>query len=140
MTLSRKFRGIGLIFVCAFIVMCKEPAFAKKEIPNLPDPDKLVKEAQKIVSISDLAAYEQLPVEESKNDGYWWNKQNRDEKILYVKQLIAGFKLSDKKVSAKKIVKILDMEYNPRDNPLDIKMDKSIERMFNIVTKEMMLK
>ena len=133
-------RRIGLIFISACFVMCYEPAFAKKQVSNVPDPDKLVLEAQKIVSIADMAAYEQLPVEESEKDGYWWNKQKRDDKLAYVKQLIAGFKLTDKKLAAKKIANILDIEYNPRDNPLDIKMDKSVERMFNIVTKEMMLK
>jgi len=141
MITSHKLRRIGLliIFISLFI-LCREPAFAKKEVSNIPDPDKLVLEAQKLVSIADLATYEQLPVEESSRDGYWWNKQSRDDKLAYIKQLIAGFKLSDKKISAKKIVNLLDTEYNPRDNPLDIKMDKSIERMFNIITKEMMLK
>lgn len=130
--------GLLLMFVC--FIICPKQVFAKKEVSDVPDPDRLVSEAQKLVSIEDLAAYEQLPVEESYRDGYWWNKQNRDDKLAYVKQLIIGFKLSDKKISANKIVKILDTEYNPRDNPLDIKMDKSIERVFNIIAKEMMLK
>ncbi|MDD5129050.1 MAG: hypothetical protein PHO40_05305 [Candidatus Omnitrophica bacterium] len=140
MITSHKLKHIGLLVIFISLIICKEPAFAKKEVSSIPDPDKLVLEAQKLVSIADLAAYEQLPVEESSKDGYWWNKQNRDDKLAYVKQLIAGFKLSDKRISAKKIVSLLDTEYNPRDNPLDIKMDKSIERMFNIITKEMMLK
>jgi len=137
---SRRLREISLIFIGACFIMCQEPAFAKREISNVPDPDKLVIEAQKMVSIADLAAYEQLPVAESEKDGYWWNKQKRDDKLAYIKQLIIGFKLADKKLPAKKIVNILDIEYNPRDNPLDIKMDKSVERMFNIITKEMMLR
>jgi hypothetical protein len=137
----RELRLIGSIFICAcFIIAGNELAFAKKDVPSVPDPDKLVLEAQKLVSIADMAAYEQLPIEESEKDGYWWNKQRREDKLAYVKQLIIGFKLTDKKLAAKRIVNILDVEYNPRDNPLDIKMDKSIERMFNIITKEMMLK
>ncbi len=137
---SRLLRRIGLIFISVCFVMCHEPAFAKKEVSNVPDPDRLVIEAQKMVSIADMAAYEQLPIEESEKDGYWWNKQKRDDKLAYIKQLIIGFKMADKKLPVKKIVNILDIEYNPRDNPLDIKMDKSVERMFNIITKEMMLR
>jgi hypothetical protein len=140
MTSDMNKRGIGVLFICACFVLCQDLAFAKKEVSNVPDPDKLVLEAQKMVRAEDQAIYEQLPVEESSRDGYWWNKQNRNEKLNYVKDLIAGFKLTDKKLSAKKIVQTLDMEYNPRDNPLDIKMDKSIERMFNVIIKEMMLK
>ncbi len=140
MTCDMSRRGMGILFVCACFVLCQDSAFAKKEVSNLPDPDKLVLEAQKMVRAEEQAIYEQLPVEESLRDGYWWNKQNRNEKLNYVKDLISGFKLADKKLSAKKIVQTLDIEYNPRDNPLDIKMDKSIERMFNIITKEMMLK
>lgn len=140
MTCDMNKRAIGVLFICACFVLCQDLAFAKKEVSNVPDPDKLVLEAQKMVRAEDQAIYEQLPVEESSRDGYWWNKQNRNEKLNYIKGLIAGFKLTDKKLSAKKIVQTLDMEYNPRDNPLDIKMDKSIERMFSVVTKEMMLK
>lgn len=136
--------GAGLtrtvsVFLCVSFFSVNA-AFAGKPAPSVPDPDLLVTEAQKLVSISDIAAYEQLPVEESRNDGYWWNKQNMADKLAYVKQLVISFKLPEKKVSVKKVVRMLDMEYNPRDNPLDIKIDKSVERMFNIVTKEMALK
>jgi len=131
-------RTVPILFcACLFSV---NAAFAGKPAPSVPDPDLLVTEAQKLVSISDIAAYEQLPVEESLNNGYWWNKQNMADKLAYVRQLIISFKLSDKKIPVKKVVKMLDAEYNPRDNPLDIKIDKSVERMFNIVTKEMALK
>ncbi|MDD5691413.1 MAG: hypothetical protein PHC37_06960 [Candidatus Omnitrophica bacterium] len=140
MTCDMDKRGMGILFICACFILCLDLVFAKNEVYDVPDPSKLVLEAQKMVSVGELAAYEQLPVEESSRDGYWWNKQDRDEKLEYVKGLIAGFKLTDKKLSAKKVVRVLDREYNPRDNPLDIKMDKSVERMFNIVIKEMMLK
>ncbi len=133
-------RGIGVLFICACFVLCQDIAFAKKKISKAPDPQKEMLEAQKMVTEEQQALYEQLPVEESSKDGYWWNKQDKNEKLAYVKELIAGFGLEDKKLPAKKIVSQLDIEYNPRDNPLDIKMDKSIERMFNIITKEMMLK
>ena len=133
--------GVGfLLLVCAGFVLFQGTAFAKKETFSAPDPAKLVFEAQNMVTEEQKAMYEQLPVEESLRDGYWWNRLNRNEKMMYVKELISGFKLGDKKLSVKKIVQVLDAEYNPRDNPLDIKMDKSIERMFNIITKEMMLK
>lgn len=140
MTCDKSKRGVGLLLILACCVLSLRPAFAKKETPNVPDPGKLALEAQSMVTEEQKALYEQLPVEESLKDGYWWNRMGRNEKMMYVKELIAGFKLGDKKLSVKKIVQMLDAEYNPRDNPLDIKMDKSIERMFSTVTREMMLK
>ncbi len=140
MNCGKSKRGVRLLLILACFVLSQSPAFARKEAPNVPDPGKLALEAQSMVTEEQKALYEQLPVEESLKDGYWWNRMGRNEKMMYVKELIAGFKLGDKKLSVKKIVQVLDAEYNPRDNPLDIKMDKSIERMFSIVTKEMMLK
>ena len=141
MTRNRNKIGAGfLLLVCAGFVLSQGTAFAKKETFSAPDPAKLVFEAQNMVTEEQKAMYEQLPVEESLRDGYWWNRLNRNEKMMYVKELISGFKLGDKKLSIKKIVQVLDAEYNPRDNPLDIKMDKSIERMFSTVIREMMLK
>ncbi|MDD5560733.1 MAG: hypothetical protein PHT50_01175 [Candidatus Omnitrophica bacterium] len=132
--------GVGVLSFLACFVFCQEPVFARKEISDVPDPSKLVLEAQKMVTEEQMAMYEPLPVEESSRDGYWWNKQGMNDKLAAVKELIGEFKLEDKKLSARKIVKSLDTEYNPRDNPLDIKMDKSIERMFNIISREMVLK
>ncbi|MFA5351319.1 MAG: hypothetical protein WC357_08355 [Candidatus Omnitrophota bacterium] len=140
MTCDKSKRGVGLLLILACLVLFLSPAFAKKETPNVPDPSKLALEAQGMVTEEQKSSYEQLPVEESLKDGYWWNRMDRNEKMMYVKELIAGFKLGDKKLSVKKIVQVLDAEYNPRDNPLDIKMDKSIERMFSTVIREMMLK
>ena len=132
--------GVGVLLICSCFVLCQETALAKKAVSNIPDPDKLVSEAQAMVTEKQKALYEQLPVNESANNGYWWNKQDKSEKLAYVKELVVDFKLADKKLSVKKIVQALDIEYSPRDNPLDIKIDKSIERMFNIVTEEMLLK
>lgn len=136
-----------VLFICASFVLYQDPAFAAKKkvpdnpgIPNIPDMDKLMLEAQKEVSEEEKAQYDELPVEESSNDGYWWIKQPAGQKVSYVEELIKAFKLEDKKLSLDKIVKELDIVYNPIDNPLDIKMDKSVERMFNIVTKRMMAK
>jgi len=133
-----------VLFICASFVLCQDSAFAaKKAVPNnpsIPDMDKLMLEAQKEVSEEETAYYEQLPVEESSNDGYWWIKQAAGQKVSYVEELIKTFKLDDKKLSLDKIIKELDIVYNPIDNPLDIKMDKSVERMFNIITKRMMAK
>lgn len=140
MTYDRRLRRIGGLLICACFVLCQDLAFAKKVTSKAPDPSKLVLEAQNMVTEEQKASYEQMPVEESARDGYWWNKQDKNEKLAIVKELIAGFGLEDKKLSIKKIASQLDIEYNPRDNPLDIKMDKSVERMFNIVTKEMILK
>jgi hypothetical protein len=133
-------RSIGVLLVCVCFVLCKDLAFAKKITSKAPDPGKLVLEAQNMVSEEQKVSYEQMPLAESARDGYWWNKQNGNEKLAIVKELIAGFGLEDKKLSAKKIASQLDIEYNPRDNPLDIKMDKSVERMFNIITMRMISK
>ena len=140
MICNRKLRRMGSLFFCVCFVLSQDLAFAKKITSNVPDPSKLVLEAQKMVTEEQKASYEQMPLADSARDGYWWNKQDRNEKLAIVKELIAGFGLEDKKLPAKKIVSQLDIEYNPRDNPLDIKMDKSIERMFNIITMGMISK
>ncbi|MFA6357513.1 MAG: hypothetical protein WCY09_02465 [Candidatus Omnitrophota bacterium] len=140
MMLNKGLRCLVILLAGSCFVLCYGLVFAKKNILTATDPSKLVIEAQKMVTDEQRAQNEQLPVEESSHNGYWWIKQNKNEKLAYVNQLIIGFKLTDKKISAKKIVQALDMQYNPRDNPLDIKMDKSVERVFNIIIKEMMLK
>jgi len=140
MTYNKRIIRVTGLFICACFVLCQNLAFARKAASNVPDPDILVSEAQKMVTEEQKALYEQMPVQESSRDGYWWNKQDKNEKLAYVKVLIAGFDLANNKIAVKKIVQALDREYNPKDNPLDIKMDKSVERMFNVVTKEMMLK
>jgi len=129
-----------ILVICAGIILCQVSGFAEDKPQGLPDMDKLLLEAQKQVSQEDMAKYEELPGGESANNGYWWIKQSADDKKAYVKQLIMIFELEDKKLSVDKIIKALDAAYNPIDNPLDIKMDKSIERIFNIITKEMMTK
>lgn len=133
-------RSVGILLVCAFFILIQELAWAKKNIPQAPDPEKEMFEAQKMVTEEQKALYEQLPVEEASQDGYWWNKQDKNEKINLVKELIKGFELKDKNLSVKRIVQALDVEYNPKDNPLDIKMDKGVNRMFNVITKRMMAK
>lgn len=130
----------GLLTAACF-VLCASPVFAAKPPAGVPDPSKLVVTVtQEVLTPEQEAMQERLPVDESGNDGYWWNKQIPAAKTAYVKQLIISFKLIDKKLPVKNIVKALDTEYNPRDNPEDIRIDKSVERMFNVVTKEMMRK
>jgi len=132
--------GIGVLLICACFVLCQDLAFAKKVTSKAPDPSKVMLEAQGMVTEEQKVSYEQMPLVESTRDGYWWNKQDRNEKQAAVKELISGFGLEDKKLPVKKIVSQLDVEYNPRDNPLDIKMDKSVERMFNVITMRMISK
>jgi hypothetical protein len=132
---------ITCIFICAVIILCQAFVFAEdKPQDALSSMDKLMLEAQNMVSKEDMASYEELPTGESSNNGYWWIKQPLDEKKAYVKQLIITFELEDKKLSADKIVKEMDIVYNPVDNPIDIKMDKSVERIFNLIVKRMMVK
>lgn len=128
-------KGVGVLLVCASFIFNQESAWAKKAASKVPDPGKEMLEAQKMVTEEQKALYEQLPVEESSKDGYWWNKQNKNEKMIFIKEMIKGFELEDKKLSVKKIVEELNIIYNSKDDPLDIKMDKSVERMFNLVTK-----
>jgi len=130
-------KSLMIVSICScFVLSPRGAAFAREKAPDVPDPV----EAQKMVTDEQHALDEQLPVEESGHDGYWWNKQDKNEKPAYVKELIVKFKLTDKKLSVKKIAAALDREYDPRDNPLDIKMDKSVERIFNGIIKEMKLK
>jgi len=140
MTYNRGLRRLGSLLICVCFVLCQDLAFAKKITSKAPDPAKVMLEAQDVVTEEQKTTYEQMPTAESVKDGYWWNKQSRDEKLAIVKDLITEFGLADKKLSIKKIVQRLDTEYSPRDNPLDIKIDKSIERMFNIIAKEMIVK
>jgi hypothetical protein len=105
------------------------------------EADKALLDAAEIMTLMDEPErLEELPVSESSNDGYWWNKQDKETKTQYIKQLIELFGAEDKKLKVKKIIKELDSLYDPKDNPLDIKMDKSIERMFYEITEEMMIK
>ncbi|MDD5042560.1 MAG: hypothetical protein PHV40_02720 [Candidatus Omnitrophica bacterium] len=126
-----------IVSLAACIAIFLVPAFAADKKIGPPDPVEVMREAQRMAVLDSLNASGQLPVEESGNDGYWWNRQKAKEKLAYVKRLIKEFKLENKKISAKKVVRALDIEYNPRDNPLDIKMDKSVEKIFSVVIGEM---
>jgi DNA-binding SARP family transcriptional activator len=100
------------------------------------EADKALLDATEIMTLMDeLERFDELPVSESSNDGYWWNKQDRETKTQYIKQLIELFEAEDKKLKVKKIIKELDSLYDPKDDPLDIKIDLSVERMFNEVIK-----
>jgi hypothetical protein len=133
--------SLVLALACSGMMLCACPAFAARKVISIPDPSKIVvEEPQEVLTPEQQAMQERLPIEESENNGYWWNRQSSDAKAAYVKQLIISFKLSDRKLPVKNIVRALDTEYNPRDNPMDIRIDKSVERMFNVVTKEMMQK
>jgi len=140
MTYSKCLICAGILFICVSFVFPEAPAFAGNKPSNIPEIDKLMLEAQKEVSEEEMAYYEQLPIEESSNDGYWWIKQTVGQKTSYVKDLIKALELDDKNFSADKIIKELDIVYNPKDNPLDIKMDKSVERMFSVIIKRIMAK
>lgn len=141
MTCGRMKMSLVLVPACLGMMLYACPVFAARKAISIPDPSQIaVEEPQEALTPEQKAMREALPIEESKNDGYWWNRQSADAKTAYVKQLIISFKLSDRKLPVKSIVKALDTEYNPRDNPVDIRIDKSVERMFNVVTKEMIQK
>ena len=100
-----------------------------------PDPEEALRKAE-IIALEEGGIPEALPVEETANNGYWWIKQDDITKLMYVESLIEKFGLEDKGLISEKIVERLDIFYNPKDNPLDIKMGISIERGFNNVIKE----
>ena len=116
---------------------------AQEDLPPVQDPDMLLLEAQREMLETGYEPEETLPMPESDKDGYWWVKQDYSKKSEYIegiKALLQEQGITILKLGADKIIEELDRIYNPKDNPLDIKMDKSIERMFYEITKEMMIK
>jgi len=114
-----------------------------EELPPDQDLDRLLLEAQRETSKNNYDSEEVLPMSESDKDGYWWIKQDYSKKLEYIKgieTLLQQKGITMIKLGAEKIIEELNEFYNPKDNPLDIKMDKSIERMFYEITKEMMVK
>ena len=81
---------------------------------------------------------EELVVEATANNGYWWIKQDYESKLNYVKGLLAAFKAKGKltKLSTKELVRKLDVFYKSVDDPVDIHMDKSLEVVVNLMLKE----
>ena len=109
----------------------------KEESLSIPDPEEDLLKAERMLLEDDSQIPQELPVEESGNNGYWWIKQNDDRKLVYAEYLIEVFGLEDKGLISEKVVEELDSFYSPKDNPLDIKMDISIERAFNTIRKGM---
>ncbi len=101
--------------------------------PSFPEIEAALKEAERVLMEQERARV--LPIAESENNGYWWNKQNKDTKQKYIMQLIELFGLEDKNLKIAEIMQKLDILYNPKDNPLDIKIDISVERAFSEVIK-----
>jgi hypothetical protein len=79
---------------------------------------------------------ETLPVAESKNNGYWWIKQDQKDRLSYIEYLVYSFGLKGKGIKSGEIADRLDIFYNPVDDPLDIKMDISLERAFYRIVKD----
>ena len=116
---------------------------AQEDSPFVQDPDMLLLEAERDILKSNYEQGEALPMPESDKDGYWWIKQDYSKKLEYIKgieTLLQEKGITILKMKAEKIIEELDQIYNPEDNPFDIKMDKSIERVFYKITKEMMIK
>jgi len=76
-------------------------------------------------------------MEESTEYGYWWIKQDYTTKLECIKRLKESFKIYNMNttMSEEYLVKKFDEFYQPLDNPLDIKMDKSVERAFSLITQ-----
>ena len=133
------------LFSLAFVLILspKVCSGAQEDLPPVQDPDMLLLEAQREILKNNYEPEEVLPMPESDKDGYWWIKQDYSKKLEYIKgieTLLQQKGITMIKLGAEKIIEELNEFYNPKDNPLDIKMDKSIERMFYEITKEMMVK
>ena len=131
----------SLVFV--LILSPKVCIGAQEDLPPAQDPEMLLLEAERDILKSNYEPEEVLPMPESDKDGYWWIKQDYSKKTEYIKgieTLLQENGITMLKLRAEKIIEELDKIYNPKDNPLDIKMDKSIERMFYKITKEMIIK
>jgi len=102
-----------------------------------PDPEFALHSQEELEGLEGHIIGEPLIIEESENLGYWWIKQDYSTKSEYVKNLKQLFSKEDVVVTMtlREIVKELDEFYNPVDNPMDIKMDKSIERAFITIIK-----
>ena len=133
------------LFSLAFVLILSPKVCigAQEDLPPVQDPDMLLLETQREILESNYEPGEALPMPESDKDGYWWIKQDYSKKLEYIKgieTLLQENGITILKLRAGKIIEELDKLYNPKDNPLDIKMDKSIEEMFYKLTKEMMIK
>ena len=133
------------LFSLAFVLILSPKVCigAQEDLPPAQDPEMLLLEAERDILKSNYEPEEVLPMPESDKDGYWWIKQDYSKKLEYIKgieTLLQENGITILKLRAEKIIEELDEIYNPKDNPLDIKMDKSIERMFYKITKEMIIK
>ena len=133
------------LFSLAFVLILSPKVCigAQEDLPPVQDPEILLLETERDILKSNYEPEEALPMPESDKDGYWWIKQDYSKKLEYIKgieTLLQEKGITILKLRIDKIIEELDQIYNPKDNPLDIKMDKSIERLFYKITKEMMIK
>ena len=128
---------VFLLTAMSFILLAGVSLAKEATGINLSGPEAALREAEKMMVNEPVL--ELLPVSESENNGYWWNKQDKDTKQKYIEQLIELFGLEDKNLKIGEIIQKLDSLYNPKDDPLDIKIDISIERTFNGIIKELNL-
>lgn len=126
---------IGLVLFAFILVFNTALSLAEEKQP-LPNPDDALGQAE-LEMLEEFQPPEELPVTESANNGYWWIKQDYDTKVSYIKYLVEAFGLEPGRFKVKDITERLDILYNPKDNPLDIKMDISVERAFDTIIRGM---
>lgn len=100
---------------------------------GVPGAEEAFIEAEKM--LLEAPVPDVLPVPESDNNGYWWNRQDKKTKQEYVKQLIELFEVKDSKLKINSLIERMDVVYDPKDDPADIKIDLSVERIFYEVIK-----
>ena len=134
------FMSISVIGLCMAEEGVEKRVSAKElSLSVNPDPEFALLSQDELEGSEGHRVGKPLVIEESENSGYWWIKQDYSTKSEYVKNLKKLFSKEDVVVTmtSREIVKELDEFYNPVDNPLDIKMDKSIERAFiTLITRK----
>jgi len=122
-------------FIFMFILTPGYLIAAESDMPDTPDSASALLKAE--LEMMEMQKAQAIPIPESANNGYWWIEQTDAVKLEYVKNLKKLLKEKEiiVKLKPKTIIEKLDEIYNPMDNPLDIKMDKSIERMFCKIIK-----
>lgn len=127
----------NLCLICLFVFIFSGLVFAAEKA-NSWKPDPGMESIREEVVFNEPRMPVDRIAEATTNNGYWWIKQNSSTKLEYVKDLIKAFKLKGGYVglTSKALVRKLDLVYNPKGDPLDIKMGLSLENAFSLIIKE----
>lgn len=129
--------GIIMFVSSSGVVLAEEKSTANNasSAPALTAPGNFSQATLEVLKNKNWV--EPLPMEEGTEYGYWWIKQDYATKLDCIKRLKESFKIYNinTTMSEEYLVKKFDEFYQPLDNPLDIKMDKSLERAFSLIMR-----